>query len=86
MFIRKSRKKPLANGSPLLHDDHGKPRTRREFIAQGLMAGSATVFGASLFSLFGNPRMASAALSPDPDHVYTQITKEASGQWQSTTP
>lgn len=65
MFIRKSRKKPLANGSPLLHDDHGKPRTRREFIAQGLMAGSATVFGASLFSLFGNPRMASAALSSD---------------------
>ena len=65
MFIRKSRKKPLANGSPLLHDDHGRPRTRREFITQGLMAGSATVFGASLFSLFGNPRMASAALSPD---------------------
>ncbi|CAN0334705.1 unnamed protein product, partial [Chrysoparadoxa australica] len=65
MFIRKSRKKPLANGSPLLHDDHGKPRTRREFIAQGLMAGSATVFGASLFSLFGNPRTASAALSSD---------------------
>ena len=65
MCIRKSRKKPLANGSPLLHDDHGRPRTRREFITQGLMAGSATVFGASLFSLFGNPRMASAALSPD---------------------
>ncbi|WP_303286694.1 general secretion pathway protein GspF [Marinobacter sp. SS8-8] len=65
MFIRKSRKKPLANGSPLLHDDHGRPKTRREFIAQGLMAGSATVFGASLFRLFGNPRMASAALSPD---------------------
>ncbi|PSF11090.1 general secretion pathway protein GspF [Marinobacter shengliensis] len=65
MFIRKSRKKPLANGSPLLHDDHGRPRTRREFISQGLMAGSATVFGASLFSLFGNPRMAAAALSDD---------------------
>jgi hypothetical protein len=64
MFIRKTRKKPLANGSPLLHDDHGKPKTRREFIAQGLMAGSATVFGASVFSLFGNPRMAAAELSP----------------------
>jgi len=65
MFIRKTRKKPLANGSPLLHDDHGKPKTRREFIAQGLMAGSATVFGASVFSLFGNPRMAAAELSPE---------------------
>ncbi len=65
MFIRKTRKKPLANGSPLLHDNHGKPKTRREFLSQGLMAGTATVFGASVFSLFGSPRMASAALSPD---------------------
>ncbi|RBW49894.1 general secretion pathway protein GspF [Marinobacter sp. F3R11] len=65
MFIRKSRKRPLANGEPLFHSDHARPRTRREFIAQGMMAGTATVFGASIFSLFGNPRMASAALSSD---------------------
>jgi len=65
MFIRRSRNKTLANGEPLRHSDHGRPRTRREFIAQGFMAGSATVFGASLFSLFGNPRSASAALSSD---------------------
>ncbi|HET8800237.1 MAG TPA: hypothetical protein VFN01_03545 [Marinobacter sp.] len=65
MLIRKTRKQPLANGAPLRHNDHGRPRTRREFLAQGLMAGTATVFGASLFSLFANPRMASAALSPD---------------------
>ena len=65
MFIRRSRNKTLANGEPLRHSDHGRPRTRREFIAQGFMAGSATVFGASIFSLFGNPRSASAALSSD---------------------
>ena len=65
MFIRRSRKKTLANGEPLRHSDHGRPRTRREFIAQGFMAGSATVFGASVFSLFANPRSASAALSSD---------------------
>ncbi len=69
MFIRKSRKKPLANGSPLLHQDHGKPRTRREFISQGLMAGSATLFGASVFSLFANPRQAAAALSSDLENL-----------------
>jgi hypothetical protein len=69
MFIRKNRNKPLANGSPLLHDDHGKPRTRREFISQGLMAGTATVFGASIFSLFANPREAAAALSPDLENL-----------------
>lgn len=63
MLIRKPRKKPLANGEPLFHADHGRPRTRREFIAQGLMAGTATVFGASLFSLFASPRQAAAALS-----------------------
>lgn len=62
MFIRKSRKRPLANGEPLFHDDHSRPRTRREFLAQGMMAGTATVLGASAFSLFGNPRMAAAEL------------------------
>ncbi|AOY87348.1 general secretion pathway protein GspF [Marinobacter salinus] len=65
MFIRRSRKKTLANGEPLRHSDHGKPRTRREFIAQGFQMGAATVYGASVFSLFGNPRSASAALSAD---------------------
>lgn len=65
MLIRKPRRKPLANGEPLFHTDHSRPRTRREFIAQGFMAGSATVFGTSLFSLFANPRSAHAALSSD---------------------
>ncbi|WP_372972501.1 hypothetical protein [Marinobacter sp.] len=65
MFIRRSGTRPLANHEPLFHSDHARPRTRREFIAQGLKAGSAAVFGASTLSLFANPRAASAALSPD---------------------
>ncbi len=65
MFIKPSRKHALDLNAPLKLNDHGRPRTRREFIAQGFMAGSATVCGASLFSLFGNPRMAQAALSSD---------------------
>lgn len=69
MFIRKPRKRPLANDAPLFHNDHSRPRTRREFIAQGMMAGTATVMGASLFSLFANPRMAAAELSPDLENL-----------------
>ncbi len=65
MLIRKPRRKPLANGEPLFHTDHSRPRTRREFIAQGFMAGTATVFGSSVLSLFANPRQAYAALSSD---------------------
>lgn len=63
MFIRKILKRPLANGEPLLHDNHSRPRTRREFIAQGLRAGTATVVGTSMLSLFAYPRMAAAELS-----------------------
>ncbi len=49
----------------LLHDDHSKPMTRRDFIAQGFCAGAGVLAGASVLSLFANPRKAMAALSPD---------------------
>jgi len=39
--------------------------TRRDFIAQGLRAGLGITLGTSVFSLFGNPRAAYAALSSD---------------------
>ena len=65
MYIKPSRKRALATDQPLLHSDHSRPKTRREFIAQGLMTGAATLCGASVFSLFANPRQAAAALSPD---------------------
>jgi hypothetical protein len=38
---------------PLRHGDHSRPRTRREFIAQGFQAGMATVLGASILSVPG---------------------------------
>lgn len=50
---------------PLRLNDHGRPRTRREFLGQGLSAGLGLVTGPSLFGLFANPRQAAAALSPD---------------------
>lgn len=60
MLIKNSRKRAMSLEQPLLHPDHSKPSTRREFIAQGFMAGAATVSGASLFSLLASPRRAHA--------------------------
>lgn len=41
------RKKTFGLDEPLMHLDHGRPRSRREFIAQGLQGGMATVLGTS---------------------------------------
>jgi hypothetical protein len=60
MLIKTSRKRAMSLEQPLLHPDHGRPKTRREFISQGFMAGAATVSGASLFSLLASPRHAHA--------------------------
>jgi hypothetical protein len=60
-------KKPRALGihEPLRHQDHPRPRTRREFVAQSFMTGAATVIGPSLLAMLGAPRSARAALAPD---------------------
>ncbi|MEO0574232.1 MAG: hypothetical protein AAF004_02130 [Pseudomonadota bacterium] len=59
------KKESLHPDAPLLHPDHRKPVTRREFVATGLMSGAATTMGGGLLSLFANPREAAAALSSD---------------------
>jgi hypothetical protein len=51
--------------APLLYEDHGRPVTRRQFIRQGLMTGSASVLSGGVFSLFANPNLARAAVAPD---------------------
>jgi hypothetical protein len=60
-------KKPRALGlhEPLRHQDHPRPRTRREFVAQSFMTGAATVIGPSLLGLLADPRSARAALATD---------------------
>jgi hypothetical protein len=62
------RKKPKSLGlhEPLRHQDHSRPRTRREFVAQGFMSGAATILGPSLLGMMAaNPRIARAALAGD---------------------
>ncbi len=63
-----SKKPPKGLGlhEPLRHADHSRPRTRREFVAQGFMSGAATVVGPSLLGLLADPRMARSASLLDP--------------------
>lgn len=63
MFIRRPRKKPLANHEPMRHADHARPRTRREFISQGFSIGAATVMAPSLMGLLAGSGSANADIS-----------------------
>ncbi len=60
------RNKPKALGlhEPLRHNDHPRPRTRREFVAQSFMTGAATVIGPSLLGALA-PGNARAQLASD---------------------
>jgi len=51
--------------APQRHPDHRRPVTRREFVAQGFLSGSAFALGGGVLSLFAEPRAALAALSSD---------------------
>ncbi|MDH3514924.1 MAG: general secretion pathway protein GspF [Gammaproteobacteria bacterium] len=55
--------------APQLHGDHPRPVTRRQFVAQGFMAGAAYATSGGILSLFSNPREALAALSQDLDDL-----------------
>jgi hypothetical protein len=57
--------KTLGIHEPLRLQDHSRPRTRREFLAQGFITGSATVVGPSLLAMLAAPRQAHATLAPD---------------------
>ncbi len=67
--VPKFRKIPkgLGRHEPLRHPDHPRPTTRREFLAQGFMAGGASVVLPSLAALLANPKIAHAdsGLAPD---------------------
>ncbi|MGB5304694.1 MAG: hypothetical protein WBN51_11080 [Gammaproteobacteria bacterium] len=59
------KRKILQPDDPLCLNDHGRPRTRRDFLAQGLATGMGLVTAPTLFSLFANPLQAAVDLSPD---------------------
>ncbi|MDG1463109.1 MAG: general secretion pathway protein GspF [Gammaproteobacteria bacterium] len=61
------KKKILAVDEALKHPDHSRPKTRREFISQGFMTGSATIAGANLLNMFSHSSSAFANLAGDID-------------------
>src|SRR5215831_9785122 len=65
MIIRRSISRQTNPNEPLRHPDHPRPRTRREFLSQGFIAGTATAFiPSTLGLLLANPKLAHA-LSAD---------------------
>jgi hypothetical protein len=57
--------KALGIHEPLRLQEHSRPRTRREFVAQSFMTGAATVIGPSLLGMLAVPRAANATLASD---------------------
>jgi len=58
------KRQTLGIHDPLRLQEHPRPRTRREFLAQSFMTGAATVVGPTLLGLLAS-REARAALAPD---------------------
>ena len=50
---------------PFRHQDHPRPRTRREFLAQGFLTGAGTVIAPTLAGMLAYPRAAKATLASD---------------------
>jgi hypothetical protein len=57
--------KALGIHDPLLLQEHPRPRTRREFVAQSFMTGAATVIAPTLAGMLAYPRAARAGLTTD---------------------
>src|SRR5579863_8556292 len=59
--------KALGIHEPLRLQEHSRPKTRREFLAQSFITGSATVIGPSLLAMLAAPRAARATSTLAPD-------------------
>ena len=65
--------------APLYHRDHARPVTRRDFIRQGFLGGSATILSGGVLSLFTAPNQAYAALSSDVQSLANDINCSLGG-------
>jgi hypothetical protein len=63
--------KALGIHDPLLLQEHPRPRTRREFVAQSFMTGAATVIAPTLAGMLAYPRAARATLAQDIQNAVT---------------
>jgi hypothetical protein len=65
MAIRRNKKRAFGVNEPIRHPDYHRPVTRRDFLAQGFIGGSATVIAPTVLGLIASPGKADAALSQD---------------------
>jgi hypothetical protein len=63
--MRKKSKAALGIHEPLKLNDHPRPRTRREFLAQSFITGAATVVAPTLAGMLAYPKAARATLATD---------------------
>ncbi len=61
--MAKKKNRPLHPDEPLLHADHPRPVTRREFISQGFVAGTGAVLAPSMLGMLAGTRQAHALSS-----------------------
>ncbi|MCP4077811.1 MAG: general secretion pathway protein GspF [Gammaproteobacteria bacterium] len=78
-----SKLKPNQKAHPvdaaLYHDDHARPVSRRDFIRQGFLGGTASLISGGVFSLFASPNTAMAALSSDVGSLAADINCSLGG-------
>ncbi len=70
---RFDKKQYLPPDAPLKFEDHGRPLTRRQFIRQGFLGGSATLLSGSVLGMFANPNAVLADVAPDLDQLALDI-------------
>ena len=73
----KKNRQGLSPDAPLLHQDHSRPVTRRDFLRQGFITGTGVTLGGSAFSMLANIQAAHAApteLSPDLSTLRASLT------------
>ncbi|MGH8236445.1 MAG: hypothetical protein ACREXP_05410 [Steroidobacteraceae bacterium] len=76
LIIKSRRKRPLGLDEPLKHGSHKRPVTRRDFLAQGFLTGSATVIAPAILGTVLGSRQAHAQavpLSDDIEHLAAPV-------------
>jgi hypothetical protein len=68
------RSKALGIHEPLRLNEHSRPRTRREFLAQGFLTGAASVVAPTLAGMLAYPRAAAASGSLLAGDIATAVT------------
>src|SRR5947208_10386051 len=65
LLLMSKKSKVRGLNEPFLHQDHPRPSTRREFLAQGFLTGAGAVIAPTLAGMLAYPRAANATLASD---------------------